>query len=132
MASSPGVTVSRGQMRSAAAIAAALAVACAATAGVARAAAAPEVQWCGSAPAPTDLPDAVAGPQIHVIYAVASDAPDRFGLLSSGISTDLAAGAAWWQARDFSRVPRFDLAAFPCLPSVGALDISDVRLPHDT
>jgi Divergent InlB B-repeat domain len=28
-------------------------------------------------------------------------------------------------------VPRFDLAAFPCFPSLGALDISDVRLPHD-
>ncbi len=109
-----------------------LVAAVAGTAGVARAATAPPVQWCGSGPSATDLPDVVAGPQIHVIYAVLSDAPDRFGLISGGIATDLTAGAAWWQARDFSRVPRFDLGAFSCLPSLGALDISDVRLAHDS
>jgi hypothetical protein len=119
-------------MRYAAAIAVAFAAVGAGMPGAARAATAPPVQWCGPGPAATDLPDAVAGSQIHVIYAIASDAPDRFGLISSGISTDLTAGAAWWQTRDFSRAPRFDLAAFPCLPSLGALDISDVRLPHDS
>ena len=66
-------------MRSAAALAAVLAVAGVATAAAAHAATAPPVQWCGSTPTAKDLPDAVAGPQIHVIYAVASDAPDRFG-----------------------------------------------------
>jgi hypothetical protein len=131
MASSATVKVTSGQMRSAAAIAVALAIAAALTAGVARAATAPPVQWCGPSPAAKDLPDAVAGPQVHVIYAVPSDGTDRFGLISSGIATDLSAGVAWWQARDFSRAPRFDLAAFPCAPSLGALDISDVRLPHD-
>ena len=34
-------------------------------------------------------------------------------------------------AADFSAAPRFDLAAYPCFPSLGALDISDVHLPHD-
>ncbi len=118
--------------RFAAVIVAALASAGVAVSGAAQAATAQPVQWCGPGSVPTDAPDAVAGAQIHVVYAVASDAPDRFALLSSGISTDLAAGAAWWQTRDSSRVPRFDLAAFPCLPSLGALDISDVRLPHDS
>jgi hypothetical protein len=119
-------------MRYVAAVAAALAVAGAAWASPARAATAPPVQWCGSGPTATDLPDVVAGPQIHVIYAYPTDGPDRFGLIASGITTDLTAGAAWWQRQDFSRVPRFDLAAFPCFPSLGALDISDVRLPHDS
>ena len=117
-------------MRFAAAIAVALAAAGAASAGAAHAATAPPVQWCGPGPVAKDLPDAVAGPQIHVIYAVPSDGADRFGLISSGIATDLTAGTAWWQTRDPTRVPRFDLAALPCFPSLGALDISDVRLPH--
>jgi hypothetical protein len=132
MTSSAAVKVRSKQMRSAAAIAVALAVAGALTTGVARAATAPPVQWCGTGPAAKDLPDAVAGPQVHVIYAFPSDGTDRFGVISSGIATDLSAGVAWWQARDFSRAPRFDLAAFPCAPSLGALDISDVRLPHDS
>ncbi len=119
-------------MRYAAAIVATLAAAGVATAGAARAATAPPVQWCGTGPVATDQPDVVAGPQIHVIYASPTNGPDRFGAISSGISTDLTAGVAWWQARDFSRAPRFDLAAFPCFPSLGALDISDVRLPHDS
>jgi hypothetical protein len=118
-------------MRYAAAIAAALAVAGGAWAGNARAATAPPVGWCGPGVTATDLPDAVAGPQIHVIYAFPSDGPDRLGLIASGIATDLTAGAAWWERQDATRVPRFDLAAFPCFPSLGALDISDVRLPHD-
>jgi hypothetical protein len=118
-------------MRYAAALAVGLAVAGAATTASARAATAPPVQWCGAAPTAKDLPDAVAGSQVHVIYAVASDSPDRFGLIASGISTDLTAGVAWWQRQDFSRAPRFDLAAYPCFPSLGSLDISDVHLAHD-
>jgi hypothetical protein len=120
------------QMRYAAGVVTALAVAAAATAGVARASTAPPVGWCGTDVATTDRPDAVAGPQVHVIYAVPSDGVDRFAIFGTGISTDLTAGAAWWQRQDSSRVPRFDLAAFPCFPSLGALDISDVRLPHDS
>jgi len=98
-------------MRYVAGIAAALAVAAAATAGVARAATAPAVQWCGTGVSTADLADAVAGPQIHVIYAIPSDGVDRFPLISTGISTDLTAGVSWWQRQDFSRAPRFDLAA---------------------
>jgi len=119
------------QTRYAAGFAAAVVVAAAASAGAARAATAPPVTWCGTDVATTDRPDAVSGRQVHVIYAIPSDGVDRFALLGTGISTDLAAGAAWWQRQDFTRVPRFDLAAFSCFPSLGALDISSVRLPHD-
>jgi hypothetical protein len=90
------------------------------------------VTWCGTDVAATDRPDAVAGRQVHVIYAIPSDGVDRFALFGSGISTDLSAGAAWWQRQDPTRVPRFDLAASSCFPSLGALDISDVRLPRDS
>lgn len=122
----------RGHKRYAAATGAALAIAVCATAGVARAATAPPVQWCGPDAAATDRPDAVAGRQVHVVYAIPSDGVDRFGLFASAISTDLTAVSAWWQHQDPTRGPRFDLAAWPCFPSLGALDISFVRLPHDS
>ena len=75
MTSSAAVTVSRRQMRYAAAIVATLAAAGVATAGAARAATAPPVQWCGLGPVATDQPDVVAGPQIHVIYALSDQRP---------------------------------------------------------
>lgn len=56
---------------------------------------------------------------------------DRFADVGPGITTDLAAVVAWWQHQDYTRAPRFDLAPFSCFPSVGALDISQVRLPQD-
>ena len=99
---------------------------------VANAAQAPVVPWCGVAPSATDGPDVVTGRQVHVIYAAPSEGPDRFGSLATGISSDLSAVVAWWQRQDYTRAPRFDLAAAPCFPSLGALDISDVRLPHDS
>jgi hypothetical protein len=120
------------QMRYAAGVVSVLAVAASATAGIARAATAPPVAWCGTDVATADRPDVVAGRQVHVIYAIPSDGVDRFALFGTGISTDLTAGAAWWQRQDPTRVPRFDLAAVSCFPSLGALDISDVRLPHDS
>jgi hypothetical protein len=98
---------------------------------LARASTAPPVAWCGTASAATDRPDAVAGRQIHVIYAVPSDGVDRFADVGPGITTDLAAVVVWWQRQDYSRAPRFDLAAFPCFSSMGALDISQVRLPQN-
>jgi hypothetical protein len=99
---------------------------------LARASTAPFVPWCGAAPATTDRPDAVAGRQVHVIYALPSDGVDRFADVGPGITTDLAAVVVWWQHQDYTRAPRFDLAAFSCFPSVGALDISQVRLPQDS
>jgi hypothetical protein len=98
----------------------------------ANAAQAPVVAWCGAAPATADAPDAVTGRQVHVIYAAPSEGPDRFPSLATGIASDLSAIVAWWQHQDYTRAPRFDLAAAPCLPTLGAVDLSDVRLPHDS
>jgi hypothetical protein len=111
---------------------AALGLLAAAAPSLARASTAPSVPWCGSAPASTDRPDAVAGRQIHVIYALPSDGADRWPDVGPGITTDLAAVAVWWQHQDYTRAPRFDLAPFSCFPSVGALDISQVRLTQDS
>src|SRR5262249_11575548 len=74
-------------------------------------------------------PDVVGGDQIHVVYAVPSDSTDRFAQVASAIATDIGAISAWWRGQDPTRAPRFDLAGFSCT-GVGALDISDVRLPH--
>ena len=114
------------------AVVAALGLIAAAGPSLARASTAPFVPWCGTAPATTDRPDAVAGRQVHVIYALPSDGVDRFADVGPGITTDLAAVVVWWQQQDFTRAPRFDLAPFSCFPSVGALDISQVRLPQDS
>ena len=90
------------------------------------------VTWCGGAQqADKDRADTVNGLQWHVIYAVAADSPERFAALASGISTDIAAIAAWWTAQDPTRVPRFDLAAFAgCASTYGQLDITVARLPR--
>ena len=87
--------------------------------------------WCGSAPTPADLPDIVGGDEIHVVYAVPSDGTDRFPQLATPIAADVGAIGDWWRTQDATRAPRFDLAAFFC-SGAGALDISDVRLPHPT
>src|SRR5437899_5161569 len=85
--------------------------------------------WCGAGESPTDLPDAVASYQVHVIYAVAADGPDNFAARVTPIVRDLAIGDSWWQSQDPTRTPRFDLASFPgCDSTFGNLDISSVRL----
>ena len=64
------------------------------------------VQWCGGSESGADrMPDLVAGPQVHVVYAYPSDGQDRFGLVVHRITTDLAAGDAWWRAQDPVRTP---------------------------
>ena len=71
--------------------------------------------------------------QIHVVYAVPTDRPDRFGSLASPIVGDIADVAAWWQQEDASRVPRFDLFAFPgCTSRFAMLDLGVIRLLQDT
>jgi List-Bact-rpt repeat protein len=92
---------------------------------------APPVNWCGPGPSTTDLPDVVGGKQIHVIYATPTGSPDRFGDIATGIATDLTAVDAWWRRQDPTRTLRFDLGAFSC-SGLGALDISDVKLPQDS
>jgi hypothetical protein len=90
--------------------------------------------WCGSGEIATDrLPDAVAAQQIHVVYAIPSDGTDRFADDASLIVSDLEGLDAWWHREDPTREPRFDLFAFPdCSLGLDALDLSSVRLPHDT
>ena len=90
------------------------------------------VTWCGGVPSATDRPDTVGGDEVHVIYATPSDSPDRFTQVASAIATDIGAIDAWWRTQDPTRAPRWDLAAFVSCRGFGALDISDVKLPHDT
>jgi hypothetical protein len=85
--------------------------------------------WCGTAGSTTDLPDAVAGAQIHVLYAHAADVPDQTAFWAPQIANDLAGIDSWWQGQDPTRTPRFDLAAFPsCDSTFGQLDITTVSL----
>ena len=88
------------------------------------------VQWCGGSESGADrMPDLVAGPQVHVVYAYPSDGQDRFGTVVHRITTDLAAGDAWWRGQDPVRTPRFDLYAFDgCPTGFGALDVTSLRL----
>jgi hypothetical protein len=102
----------------------------AAACSISQAAPAPVI-WCGTTPSATDRPDIVGGDQIHVIYATPSDSPDRFASLASAITTDLNAVNSWWKRQDPTRAPRFDYAAIGCT-GFGSLDITDVKLPHDT
>ena len=107
------------RFRLALAVAAALLFAPGAHAGVPR--------WCGGTPSATDAPDVVGGDQIHLIYATPSDGTDRFTQVASAIGADVAAIDAWWRKQDPTRAPRWDLVGVG-----GCLDISDVKLPHDT
>ena len=90
--------------------------------------------WCGTSGFPTDrLPDAVSAQQIHVVYAIPSDGQDAFAQDAQRIVDDLGALDDWWHREDSTRTPRFDLYAFPgCAGGLDALDLSTVRLPHDT
>jgi hypothetical protein len=46
---------------------------------------------------------------------------------------DLSALDDWWHREDPTREPRFDVFAFPgCAGGLDALDLSSVRLPHET
>jgi hypothetical protein len=87
--------------------------------------------WCAPTESRVDLPDVVAGAQIHVVYAHPADAPNRGASLATGIARDLAGVDTWWQAQDPTRTPRFDLADFPgCDSRFGTLDISTVALAN--
>lgn len=94
-------------------------------------AAIPPLSWCGNDVAQTDrLHDRMGGEQIHVIYAVPADGPERFAELASPLATDVAAIDAWWRREDPTHAPRFDLFEFPgCETRFGKLDLSFVRLP---
>ncbi|HXH35263.1 MAG TPA: hypothetical protein VNJ54_12770 [Plantibacter sp.] len=90
-------------------------------------------QWCGVGVSAADrLPDAIGGRQIHVIYAVPADGPERFVAAATEIATDLATIDAWWRREDPTRTLRFDTFPFPGCSGLGQLDISFVRLPQAT
>src|SRR3954447_17407147 len=92
-------------------------------------AAASTTQWCGADPGPVDQPDVTSALEIHLIYAVPSDAPDRFQELAPTIAADQEAIYEWWQRQDPSRSPRYDFFSSPGCPTrFCALDISHVRL----
>jgi Divergent InlB B-repeat domain len=93
------------------------------------------VTWCGSgAPqSPTDrTPELTAGPQVHVVYAHASDQPDRIARFADAMASDAASAAAWWTAQDPTRTLRYDFFGFANCSGFGRLDISDVTLAHDS
>ena len=69
--------------------------------------------WCGTTTT-EDRPATVTGRSIRVVYAVASDSPDRSAERAPGISFDVDEITAWWRGQDAEREPRFDRAAFPC------------------
>jgi hypothetical protein len=90
--------------------------------------------WCGTSASATDrLPDVALGQQLHVIYAFPSDATDNSAARAPAIVADLTTIDTWWRGQDPTRRPRFDLFAFPgCLEDLSRLDLSIVRLPHDS
>jgi hypothetical protein len=89
--------------------------------------------WCGASETAADRQDAVAGQQIHVVYAMPADGRDSFSDDAPLIVSDLTAVDAWWRRQDPTRTPRFDLLSDPgCTGALQALDLSSVRLPHDT
>jgi hypothetical protein len=106
-----------------------LAAATIASVGVRATTAAPPA-WCGT-PTAVDQPDSASAFQIHVLYVIPSDAPDRFAERLSPILSDLAAIDAWWRAQDPSRTPRFDLLPVVCDSIIGRVDLTDLRLPGD-
>jgi len=113
---------------------AAVVVAVAAAVAVASAATAPAetpARWCGDRSA-EDRPDVVQAFQVHVVYAVPADSPDRFDELAPRLVSDLGAIDSWWRVQDGTRSPRLDTAALPGCAGPEALDLSAVRLPHDS
>jgi Divergent InlB B-repeat domain len=83
--------------------------------------------WCGSGEPTADSADVVTGRQVHAIWAVPSDGADTFAAGAAKLADDAASITTWWQGQDATRVPRFDVAAFP---AGTCLDVSFVRLPR--
>jgi hypothetical protein len=81
--------------------------------------------WCGAATAKDLAPNTVAGSSVHWLYAVPSDAPDRFSTYASAMQADAESIDAWWRSQDPLRTPRSDLAELPCGVQ---LDLSLIRL----
>jgi hypothetical protein len=83
--------------------------------------------WCGSGETQTDRPDLTTGYQVHALVMQPADAADNFAADANRMADDVASVSNWWLGQDPTRVPRFDLAAFP---GGSCLDISYMRLPN--
>lgn len=95
----------------------------------ARGAARVAATWCGTASQLDRAPNAIAGNPVRWIYAIPSDAQDRLSQLANVMQTDAEEIDAWWRGQDATRVPRNDLAPFPC---GSQLDITTFRLPQSS
>ena len=69
----------------------------------------------------TDMPDEISGPQVHVLYAVASDGGDRQLDTNGVVSTCVASWQKWLRGQTDGRGVRLDTHQ-------GELDISFLRL----
>ena len=88
--------------------------------------------WCGTTSSRVDrLPDATSGLRRPRGYVRPPSAPDRFAEFAPRIVGDAAAFDAWWRSpgRDAHTAVR-PLPGPGCASSFGALDISNVQLPH--
>ena len=84
--------------------------------------------WCAE-PSARDRQGPVLGPSVHIVYAIPSDAPDRFAEVGPRIAADVAAIEAWWRRQDPGRALRFDRYPASC----GAqIDLTLIRLAEDT
>ena len=80
--------------------------------------------WCGTAAQADRAPNVVAGNPIHWVYVLPSDGVDNLSAFAELMQGDADQIDAWWRSQDATRVPRNDLASFPC----GAqLDVTTVR-----
>ena len=64
---------------------------------------------------------------MHWVYAIPSDGQDRLASVASMMQTNAEEIDVWWRGQDPSRVPRNDLASFPCGDQ---LDLTTVRSPQ--
>ena len=69
----------------------------------------------------------MAGPFVHVVYAIPSDGVDHADVFAPRIADDVAQIEAWWATQDPTRVPRFDVASFSCGLQP---DVTTVKLPQ--
>lgn len=81
--------------------------------------------WCGSVATADRVPNVIAGNPVHWVYAIPSDGADSLSTLADVMQSDADQIDAWWRGQDPTRVPRNDVATFPCGQQ---LDITTLRL----
>jgi len=81
--------------------------------------------WCGPAAQQDREPNAVAGNPVHWVYLIPSDGADNLGSVATVMQSDAEQIDAWWRGQDSTRLPRNDLATFPCGTQ---LDVTTVRM----